>query len=44
MPGRAEMSKMVASRRNNIKGKGHNRRQRLDIRDGSWEGTTTWMT
>lgn len=36
--GRAEMSKVVASRRNNIKGKGHNRRQRLDIWDGSERG------
>lgn len=36
--GRAEVSKVVASRRNNIKGKGHNRRQRLDIWDGSERG------
>lgn len=40
--GRAEVSKVVASRRSNIKGKGHNRRQRLDIWDGSERGWIQW--
>lgn len=43
VPGRAaETSKMVASRRSNIKGKGRYRRQRPDIWDGvgwdRWQG------